>query len=372
MRHDRRVAVAPREVNRGERLRQGPDLVDLDEDRVGDAQVDAALQTLDVRDEQVVADELERLADAVGQRLPTAPVLLVHAVLDRHDRVLAGKVRPVVRELLGGQLATLVLEVVDVAGADLARGRVERDEHVLARAIARRLDAAHEHLQRLLVGAEVGREPALVSDGGAQAAVVQRALQRVEHLGAHPQALRERRRARRDDHELLEVDLVVGVGPAVEDVHHRDRQHMRRLAAEVAPQRQPLLRGGRVGGCQRHAEDRVGAQPRLVRRCVELHQRAVQALLVGRVAAAHRLGDLTVDVGHGVQHALAEVGALVAVAQLGRLELAGRRAGRHRRASRDAGAQCELDLDRRVAPRVQDLARMDLLDLAHSFNLACA
>ena len=44
-------------------------------------------------------------------------------------------------------------------------------------------------------------------------------------------------RAARHDHELLEVHLVVGVRATVEHVHHRHRQHPRRLAAEVAPQR---------------------------------------------------------------------------------------------------------------------------------------
>ena len=100
----------------------------------------------------------------------------------------------------------------------------------------------------------------------------------------------------RHDHELLEVDRVVGVGAAVEDVHHRHGQHVRRVAAEVAPQRQPLLGRGGVRGRQRDAEDRVGAQPRLVGRAVEVDQRAIEALLVGRVAAGDRLGDLAVDV----------------------------------------------------------------------------
>ena len=55
-----------------------------------------------------------------------------------------------------------------------------------------------------------------------------------------------------------------------------------RVAAEVAPQRLALLGRRGVRGRQRDAEDRVGPQPRLVGRAVELDQRAVEALLVGR------------------------------------------------------------------------------------------
>ena len=54
---------------------------------------------------------------------------------------------------------------------------------------------------------------------------------------------------------------------------------------------------------------------------------------------------------------------LAAVAQLGRLELARRGARGHRRAPVRAGAQLDLDLDRRVAAAVEDLAGVDSLDL---------
>src|SRR6266498_3905602 len=42
-------------------LGQRPDLVDLDQDGVGRAVVDASLQPFEVRDEQVVADDLDPL-----------------------------------------------------------------------------------------------------------------------------------------------------------------------------------------------------------------------------------------------------------------------------------------------------------------------
>jgi hypothetical protein len=235
--------------------------------------------------------------------------------------------------------------------------------------VAGGLDAGHQHLQRLLVGAEVRGEAALVADAAAQAAVVQRLLQRVEDLGPHAQALREARRADGHDHELLEIDRVVGVGAAVEDVHHGHREHVRGVAAQVAPQRLALLGRRGVRGRQGDAEDRVGPQARLVGRAVEVDERAVEALLVGGVAAADRLGDLAVDVADRLRHALAAVG-LAAVAQLGGLELAGRGAAGHDRAPGRAGAQHELDLDRRVAATVEHLPGVDLVDLAHSFNLA--
>jgi hypothetical protein len=50
--------VALREVDRFERFAERADLIDLHEDRVGAAFIDAALKELRVGDEQIIADEL--------------------------------------------------------------------------------------------------------------------------------------------------------------------------------------------------------------------------------------------------------------------------------------------------------------------------
>ena len=83
---------------------------------------------------------------------------------------------------------------------------------------------------------------------------------------------------------------------------------------------------------------------------------------------AHRLGDLAVDVGDRLGDALAAA-RLAAVAQLERLVHAGRRARGHRRAARRARLEADLDLDGRVAARVEDLPRVNC---ARSRSCACS
>src|SRR4051794_20372460 len=78
---DDAVAVAPRELDRLERLGQRPDLVHLHEDRVRDARIDAALQDFRIRHEHVVADELDARAEPLRQGAPGVPVVLRDAVL---------------------------------------------------------------------------------------------------------------------------------------------------------------------------------------------------------------------------------------------------------------------------------------------------
>jgi hypothetical protein len=86
----------------------------------------------------------------------------------------------------------------------------------------------------------------------------------------------------------------------------------------------------------------------LVRRAVEGDQGLIDDALVGGVEAEQFLGDLVVDVVDGLAHRLAAV--LVApVAQLDRLELAGRGARGHRGPAGGTGLELDLDLDRGVA-----------------------
>ena len=244
---------------------------------------------------------------------------------------------------------------------ELGRRRVDGQRDVAAGGEPGLADRLHDQVERRPVVLEVRREAALVAHAGRQAVLLEHRLERVVGLHAPAQRLGVRRRADRRDHELLDVDVGVGVRAAVEDVHHRDRQHVRVRAAQVAEELQPGRVGGGPGHRHRDADDRVGAEPRLGRRAVEVDQRLVdQALVVGLVAEQLRL-DLVHHVVDGAADALAAVlGA--AVAELYRLERAGGRARRHARPADGAVVKHDLDLHRRVAPGVQDLPGM------HRFN----
>ena len=79
------------------------------------------------------------------------------------------------------------------------------------------------------------------------------------HLGALAQCLAEGGSADRGDHELLDVDAGVGMRTAVEDVHHRDGQHVGVRAADVAEERQAGRLSSSLGNGERDTEDRVRA-----------------------------------------------------------------------------------------------------------------
>ena len=96
---------------------------------------------------------------------------------------------------------------------------------------------------------------------------------------------------------------------------------------------------------------------------------SIEALVAG-VEALDRRAEHVEHGVDGLQHALAEVAVLVAVAQLVGLERTGGCAGGDGGAGDGAVVEQHLDLDGRVAPGVEDFAGADSFDECHS-ELLC-
>jgi hypothetical protein len=117
----------------------------------------------------------------------------------------------------------------------------------------------------------------------------------VEDLGAHAQAFGEGLGAAGDDHEFLDIDGGVGVGAAVDDVHHRDGQDVGVEAAEVAVEGDFEGVGGGAGDGHGDAEHGVGAELGLGFGAVEGEQASSTAFWsrASMPASALAMGPLT-------------------------------------------------------------------------------
>ena len=234
------------------------------------------------------------------------------------------------------------------------------------------LGSLEDRLDRGLARREVGGEAALVADRGREPALVEHASKCVVDLGADPECLGERRRAGRDEHELLQIDRIGSVHAAVDHVHHRHGERVPSFASEVPEERDPGVRCAGLCCGERGPEDRVRTESALVRGAVERDQRGIEPCLVGRVEAGEACGDLAVHIGNRVRDALAAEGRS-AVAQLDRLVHAGRGARGNRRAAERAGLEPNVDLDGRIAARIEHPPAVNLGDPAQrSASFACS
>ena len=249
--------------------------------------------------------------------------------------------------------------------AELGGRRVERDPDLLARLVAGFRDRLEDHLDRLGVRRKERGESSLVAHVGVEALSFQDLLQVVERLHAHPERFGEGRCPHRHDHELLDVHVVVRVGAAVQDIHHRHGQGAPPDAADVLVQRQPagLRRRSRRG--HGDAQDGVGPELPLVLGAVQLDEDAVEEGLLGCVEADHLRGDHLVHVADRFQDPLPQVPLRVAVPKLHRLPRARRRSGGDDRAPLRPRFQAHFNLHGRVPPRVQHLSPVHIDDHRH-------
>ena len=176
-----------------DRLGQGADLVELDQQGVGSLLLDAAADALGVGDQQVVADDLDAVAHLGGHQLPAFPVVLGQAVFDGDDRVLVDPRLPEGDHLLAGELLAFLAQVVllGLFVVQFGGGRVEGDADLLAGLVAGLLDGFQDHFDGLVVGLEGRGVTALVAHQGGVAAGFEHGLEGVVDLGAPAQAFGE-------------------------------------------------------------------------------------------------------------------------------------------------------------------------------------
>ncbi len=172
------------------------------------------------------------------------------------------------------------------------------------------------------------------------------------------------------NHEFLNVDVVVGVLTAVQDVHHGNRHGVLTGGAvdfsNVLVQGDALVDGSGFGSGQGHGQDGVGAKLGLVLGAVGIDHDFVQRALIGGVFTHQQTFDGVVDVAHGLQYALAQVAGLVAVAQFQCFARTGRGARGGAGGAYGTAFQNDFSADGRVTATVQNFESFDVDNFTHA------
>ena len=359
---DHAVGVPPGDLDGVQRLRQGADLVGLDEDGVGRAQCNAVQQPPGVGGEQVVAHDHRLVAQRIRDLPEALEVLLAQGILDGHQRKALAQRAEVLDQLTPLEAPPGLRLEVAVPVDPLRSRRIHRQAHVLSGLPAGLLDGAQHPLQRRLVFLQIRREAALVAHGGGQPLLAEQFFQRLIALRAHAHGLPEAVRAHGHEHELLNLQVVVRVPPAVDDVHHRAGQLHRLHAADPAVQRQLRRPRRRVRHRPGGGDQRVAAQLLPVLAAVQLRKACVHLHLAVRVHADESLPQHTVHALDGLAHVLSLI-CLAAVAQLVGLVATGGRARGCAAHAHAAVLQAGAHLQRGNAPGIQDAARPQIGNL---------
>ena len=121
---------------------------------------------------------------------------------------------------------------------ELAGCAVQSKQDIIACFVTSGFGCFNHQLQGFFVAVQVRCETAFIADSSREAFIVAQFFQRVENFGAAAQGFAEGFCADRHNHKFLNVQAVIGMFAAVDNVHHRNRQSHRTGAAQVTVQRQ--------------------------------------------------------------------------------------------------------------------------------------
>ena len=131
------------------------DLIDLHQDRIGDALFDALAQEGDVGDKNIIAHQLHLVAQRVGKKFPAFPVILGAPVLNGDDGVFAAKLLVIVDQFFSRALRSVgLLEDIGLLRSvvEFARCGIEGNEDLLAELVSGGLDRIGDLIERVVGG----------------------------------------------------------------------------------------------------------------------------------------------------------------------------------------------------------------------------
>ena len=199
---------------------------------------------------------------------------------------------------------------------------VHRQGDVFAQLVACSFNRFSDNSQCFGVRTQVRRVAAFVTNGSVHAFGLQHFRQVMEHFRTHAYCFFQGRRANRLNHEFLDVDVVVSVLTAVDDVHHRNRHGVFARSAvqfsDVRVQRQAFGRSSCFGVRQRNGQDSVRTEVRFVFSTVQVDHDLVDASLIFSIFAQDCLSDRAVYRSNSFGYAFTQETGFVAIAQFQR------------------------------------------------------
>ncbi len=119
VRYHRRVPCGFRHRDRFKRLCQRANLIEFNQDRISDAFIDSSLEDLCIGDKEIVANQLNLIAQFFSQYRPTRPVGFIQTVFDGNNRVRCSQIGEIVRESRTVVIDAVTLEVISPVAVEL-------------------------------------------------------------------------------------------------------------------------------------------------------------------------------------------------------------------------------------------------------------
>ena len=338
-------------------LRQGADLIDFNQDGIGDAFFDALCQPLHIGDKEIVSHQLYFAANGFGQHGPAFPIRFGHAVFQRDDGVLLCKPLPhgdhllPVQDFSGlGQVIETLFFLVPFGG-----GCVNGNHKILTGDVSGLFDSVYNHSQRVFIFFQIGCIAAFVTHtGSGDSLCLQHAFQGMEDFRAAAKCFTPGMGGHRHNHEFLNVHVVGCVGTAVQNIHHRQRQHLCVVAAHIAVEGDIQGRCSSFCHSQGDTQNGVGTQTALIGGSVQLYELPIDANLIHDIHANQHFADFRIDVVYCLADALSKKTPGIAVPKFASFIDTGGSTGRNGCSAQTAVFQQNVYLNGGIAAGIEN------------------
>lgn len=229
---DSAVAVLAGERDGVEGFGEGTDLIEFDQDGIGGLRFDALLETAGIGDKEIVADELDAITEGASDGSEAVPVVFGVTIFDGENGITLAESDIIEGEFIGREL--LAIEVIEAVFEEGRGGAIEGESDVLGGLVSGVLDGFDEELKGFFIAAEIGSKATFVTDIGIELAGFEDFFEGVKDFSGPTDGFFERRSADGHDHKFLDIEGIVGVFTAIDDIAHRGGKDASTDATEIA------------------------------------------------------------------------------------------------------------------------------------------
>ena len=213
----------------------------------------------------------------------------------------------------------------------------------------------------ILIRSQIRCKASLIPNGGGKTSPLQHTSQSVVDLRTHLQSLPEGGCTPGHYHDLLDIHIVGSMGTAVQNVHHRHRQHIGIYASHIPVQRHVVMSCRRPGCCPGHCQHGICPQGGFIGCTVQSAHAPVDPVLIQSTLGNQRRRQHMVYIGYCLANAFPIVAAFL-IPQLHCLKHAGGCTAGHTGGTQGTVRQQHLCPDCGIPPGVQHLISSDPFD----------
>ena len=357
------------QVNSAHCFSQSTDLVNLNQNRVRNAFFDTHSQTLRIRNKEVVTNELNLFAQSFRQHRPAFPVIFGHTIFNRKDWEFSAQIFIEFNHFFVGIRFAFALHFIFSVFVEFGRSCIHSENNIFTRFVSGTFNSINNESQSFFGRFQIRSKTAFITNVSVVTGSFKVLLQGVENFSTHTNSFTDRRSANRHNHEFLNVDWVISMLTAVQNIHHRNRQNMSHRTAKVTIKRKFAFFSLSFRNSHRNGENSISTEFAFVFSAIEFNHSFINVDLVIGIKTSQSVINSVINIFNGFQNTFSAKTGFVAITKFNSFVNTGRSAGRNSGTSESTALKNNISLNGRITTRINNFSSMNIYNSTHFFLL---